>query len=305
MSKSQQPRRRQAEGETSAGKEGLSRDATRLLSHLSGPDAFAAPGEFGAEGKLAVFAARKGVSLRVAGSTMDAADELVGRGLAHWQARRSAEKKYLTITEEGRSHRARETGPEGREFLAQHVILETTEVEMHGVRRQTLVDTTESPLAWLARRKDAHGRALIDPVQLEAGERFRRDLELAQMLPRVTANWSAAVASSGRGGTQQHITDTALAARQRAGNAIDAVGADCAGVLVDVCGFLKGLEAIEFERRWPRRSAKVVLAIALSALARHYGLAQHAKGPDSAGRLRHWGAEGFRPKIDGLASTGD
>jgi Domain of unknown function (DUF6456) len=136
------------------------------------------------------------------------------------------------------------------------------------------VDQAESPLAWLARRKGRDGRVLIEPVQLLAGERLRAEFTRAQLMPRVTSNWSAAVADGRRGISPETFTETAIAVR----HALDAVGPEFSGLLVDVCCFLKGLADVESERRWPPRSAKVVLQLGLDRLARHYGLGAVAHG---------------------------
>lgn len=181
------------------------------------------------------------------------------------------------------------------DFRAQHLEISSKAVDPGAL--PVAFDDSESPLAWLARRKGRDGRPLIDPVCFAAGERFRADLTLAQMLPRVTANWSA-VAGRAPGGGGMHYSDIMLAARQRIDKALDSVGAELSGVLVDVCGFLKGLEMVERERGWPQRSAKVVLDIGLRRLARHCGLATEARGPSRSLGINHWGSRDFRPKIN-------
>jgi hypothetical protein len=93
------------------------------------------------------------------------------------------------------------------------------------------------------------------------------------------------------------MTDAVVAARQRVDRAVHGVGPDFAGILLDVCCFLKGIEEIERERSWPARSAKLVLRLALASLARHYGLVETAKGNHGGGRIKHWGAEDYRPTI--------
>jgi len=87
----------------------------------------------------------------------------------------------------------------------------------------------------------------------------------------------------------------ALAARQRVEKAMQAVGPEFSGLLLDVCGFLKGLETIVSERQWPRRSARIVLDLALARLARHYGMKREQAGAPAP--LRHWGTQDFRPAI--------
>jgi hypothetical protein len=161
------------------------------------------------------------------------------------------------------------------------------------------VDEAESPLVWLARRKDRDGRPFIAPAQLLAGERIRADFTRAGLTPRVTANWIAPVAQ-GRRGTADGtgFVDLVLAAKDRLARTLDAVGPEFAGLLLDVCCFLKGLETVERERRWPPRTARVVLSLALDRLARHYGIADEVRGAAGA-RTRVWQAEGARPTIDG------
>jgi hypothetical protein len=190
----------------------------------------------------------------------------------------------------------RETSKESP-FRMQHgSIVPATRGDVH---REALEDLDESPVGKLARRKGADGAAFLPEHAVAAAERLRRDFELGQLQPRITANWSASINTGRRAsdGREANISDTALAARLRFDRAMRAVGPDLADVLVDVCCFLKGLETVERERRWPARSAKLVLKIALESLSRHYGLSPEASGRAGSAGLRHWGAEGFRPEI--------
>jgi hypothetical protein len=155
-----------------------------------------------------------------------------------------------------------------------------------------LVNDSESPLAWLARRKGRDGQAMISAHQFLAGEKLRADFTLGHMTPRVTANWSAPTGGqpNGAGNAAVEMTDRALSSRQRVNQAMDTCGPEFAGLLMDVCCFLRGLEDVERERGWPARSAKIVLQLALDRLARHYGLLREARGPASA-EVRTWLAE--------------
>lgn len=169
----------------------------------------------------------------------------------------------------------------------------------------------ESPLNWLGRRK------LITREELEAGERLRADFTFAKLSPRVTASWSGVPAdrSARRSapGAGLELRDRVIAARQRFNRALKAVGPEHANILVDVCCYLRGLEGLEREAGWPRRCAKIILQIALQALARHYGIVPPERtgrrgarsGPARIARLRHWGAADYRPVAEGKFERGE
>lgn len=181
--------------------------------------------------------------------------------------------------------------PEIDPLRAQHMQIARHQIRDEAGAVSVMVDEAESPLAWLARRKGRDGRALIEPVQLLAGERLRAEFTRANLMPRITSNWSASVATGPRGASPATFADAVIGARQRVRAALDAVGPEFSGLLVDVCCFLKGLEQVESERRWPPRSAKVVLQLGLDRLARHYGLSGQARGR-GRGEVQTWLAEG-------------
>lgn len=175
-------------------------------------------------------------------------------------------------------------------FRAQHLDLATRDLMMEQGPSQVLINNSESPLAWLASRKDRDGRALIGQDQFIAGERLRADFTRGHLSPRITSSWSGIGRTRGAGGGAGEMTDLIVASRQRVRSALEACGPEFAGLLMDVCCFLRGLEDIERERGWPSRSAKVVLQLALDRLARHYGF-RTLRQRDGVARIRTWLAD--------------
>ncbi|MCC7252349.1 DUF6456 domain-containing protein [Hyphomicrobium sp.] len=168
----------------------------------------------------------------------------------------------------------------------------------------------ESPIAWLFNRPDRDGNPLISEAQFNAGEKLRADFWFAQMQPSVTQSWSLS-ASAGAGrrsapGTGVELADNVIAAGERVRRALSAVGPELSGILIDVCCHLKGLEDAERKAGWPQRSGKIVLGVALSALARHYGFTSPAAASTPhVARVRHWGTADYRPAIDGTEDAAD
>jgi hypothetical protein len=161
---------------------------------------------------------------------------------------------------------------------------------------------TLSPLTLYARKRDSDGTPILTSAQKEAGERLASDFHRAHLMPKVTMHWSAlSIAQSPSKmskavGAATEITDAAAAARQRVHRALDEVGSDMAGIVVDVCCFEIGLAETEKRNALPRRSGKVVLQLALTRLAKHYGITMDT--PVRSKGVRHWGDDDYRPTLD-------
>lgn len=169
-------------------------------------------------------------------------------------------------------------------------------VETETGHETVTVNVAESPLALLWRLKDKSGGRFLTAAEFRAGERLRTDYSRGQIMPRMGVNWDAAGGAGRRLGDAKGIlelTDAALSARRRVERAVEAVGPELSGVLIDVCCFLKGMERVEAERGWPARSAKIVLKSALAALARHFEPPRRAKTQT----VLHWGTEDYRPEL--------
>jgi hypothetical protein len=172
-------------------------------------------------------------------------------------------------------------------FRAQHLDISAREIMTDNGVVGVMVNDSESPLAWLARRKGRDGATMISSNQFVAGEKLRADFTRGQLTPRVTSNWSEPGGGRSRGpkGGAGEMTDLIVASRQRVRSAMEACGPEFSGLLMDVCCFLRGLEDVERERGWPSRSAKIVLQLALDRLARHYGLIKEGSGK---AHIRTW-----------------
>lgn len=275
-------RRRQASGGTCLS----DRHAERLLTALDVPCSYAFPDPAAAD-VLILCTERAGISIGGGRFPARSAELLLRADLVSRDGRGATR-----ISETGRAHlrRGQADTAEGP-FRGQHLrVVPDTLPDERGAPVPVRRDAAESPLEWMRRRRDRNGVPLLDAASYEAGERLRRDLTFAALLPRTTASWSA-VGAAGKGGAPRDpaaASDAVVAARQRVNTAMEAVGNDLAGLLVDLCGFLKGLELIERERDWPPRSGKVVVRLALGRLAEHYGLARQAEGPARALSIRAW-----------------
>lgn len=128
----------------------------------------------------------------------------------------------------------------------------------------------------------------LAPHHREAARRLALLFERARMRQRVTMSYDPARVGGGSDRPKQgDLADSAIAARRMLDGLARRMPHDCWGMLNDICGFDKGLQQVELDRGWPRRSAKLVLRIALDQLAAIMGLTETAEGR-AGGAQRSW-----------------
>ena len=130
----------------------------------------------------------------------------------------------------------------------------------------------ESPVAWLARRKDASGRPWLTPAEVAAGERLRLEAEIALSGPSLTMRWDALPRSGGGSSARVEPSDRALSASARVEAALAACGPRLRALVERVCIHGPSLQLAEQDLCLRRRQGKTVLKQGLQALAEHYGI---------------------------------
>ncbi|MEH6663422.1 MAG: DUF6456 domain-containing protein [Brevundimonas sp.] len=141
-----------------------------------------------------------------------------------------------------------------------------------GTVRPRAVNLGESPVLWLARRKDASGRPWLSPAEVAAGEKLRADAELASLGPSLTMRWDALPRGGAGQGAPAGPGERVLLARRRVQAALGAVAPGPRAVLERICIHGSSLQLAEQGLGLRRRQGKTVLKRALTDLARHYGI---------------------------------
>ena len=152
------------------------------------------------------------------------------------------------------------------------------------------INLKESPLMWLARRRNSRGVTHISATQLLAGERLRRDYTQAGMTPKMSADLSGLPKAGSHNRAGLNESERMLDARQRLREALAACSKAEADLLLDLCCFLKPLDEVERSHGFRARTGKQALGKALNRLARHYGLSEQARGRTSAAAIVVWKA---------------
>lgn len=130
----------------------------------------------------------------------------------------------------------------------------------------------ESPIAWLARRKDAAGRPWLTPAEAAAGERLRRDAELAGSGPSLTMRWDALPRTGGGSSARVEPGDRVLAAGRRAASALASLDSRTRALVEQVCIRQSSLQLAEQEAGFRRRHGRIALKAGLQRLAALYGI---------------------------------
>jgi hypothetical protein len=269
------------------GRESAAKLADRLIRLLAAPHSYARR-----EGEaVEIISVRKGVPVVAGRLPATALAELLSSGAVRLVTKSGPQR--FALTDEGLAASFR-LGRGDQGFADQHRLLEVVPPPDGLGPGAALRNLREDPLALLARQEG--GGFAVARSAIAAGERLRRDIHQASLPPKTTSNWDRLVVDGAGPGGGLTLSEAQAAARARVNAAMRAVGPDFSGPLMDLCGFSRGIGEIEKGLGLPVRSGKVVLALALRALARHYGFSDEARGAADQ-PIRRWGTPDSRPEL--------
>jgi hypothetical protein len=132
--------------------------------------------------------------------------------------------------------------------------------------RSVQVNLAESPLGWL------RARGFVSERLFCAGENLRTDYDQAGLSACITMVWDAAPSGrTGRSGNEaEQETHAQIDAKRRFEGAISHAGPCFTDILWRVVCACEPLPQIEERFGWPKRSARVVLSLALDRVADYY-----------------------------------
>ncbi len=199
-------------------------------------------------------------------------------------------KGNIFPTKEAKKWLIRKLSYASEQFSKQHQIIIT---ERNGIKK----NLAESPISKLTIFKDKKN-PFLKPHHIEAAKKFALLFEKSQLRARTTINYFASPKGKEKYSnfTTAELSDMAIDARRKIEQLLNGMPDECASVIIDICGLEKGLQIVESEKGWPRRSAKLVLRIGLEQLAQKFGLTPKAVGK-LKGKSTYWQKEGSRPTI--------
>jgi hypothetical protein len=162
-------------------------------------------------------------------------------------------------------------------WRAQHgPLVERPVMTPDGVLRFVVGADPAGPVARLARVSDSAGVGFFAGREIAAARQLWEDFAQGQQGLARGSDWTAPPRGKvprGPGGTQEHAAVAAIDARRRVTDALAVLPLRLADALRAFLLEEQALDTLERARRWPARSAKLVLKLGLELLADHYGLA--------------------------------
>jgi hypothetical protein len=180
---------------------------------------------------------------------------------------------YIIVDSYKRRRKAAHLHGAASQTANQHRKLETRHMyNPDNIKRRVSVNMGMSIFKRLSTQLDTRGQPYLSADEAEAGEIFSRDY--GRLYGGVLGTQSYADMPRTGGRTRNVAEDMSINmidAKRRSHEALKYVGPGLDQTLIALCGREWGLERLEAEQGWPKRSGKAILKLALCRLSVFYG----------------------------------